>query len=369
MNFNQKTAVKSILIDARELVQERLTGIGRVVVGLADSLAGSNVIKKLILAVHNPNVIPSKLKNRKKIDIRKIPVAFIKSEKTVSDLSRNEISVFISPYPKLPLFGCHCASVHIIHDVLDLVHPAYKKHFKILFDGFRLKRALKYADLTWYDSHWSLEETREYAGYAGRNPRVRHLGIDEAFKPNGKEDADETLSAYGLQSGYILILGNGLPHKNLGVILEIADQLSRKMVFAGVSEKNQGHWKSRYPESPALWINFVADEDIPAIIRNSFCVAQPSTAEGYGYPPLEAMACGIPTVVSNISVLLETTGGNALVADPEDPKTWTEAFKALEKNEVYRNQVDKGLQWVEPLRGRRGWKKHVSDIEELLRGE
>ena len=57
---------------------------------------------------------------------------------------------FLNPYPKLPLFGVHCPSINMIHDVLDLTHPAYKGRIKILFDGYRLKRALIKADLTWY---------------------------------------------------------------------------------------------------------------------------------------------------------------------------------------------------------------------------
>lgn len=259
--------------------------------------------------------------------------------------------------------------MHTIHDVLDLTHPAYRKRYKVLFDRFRLKRAAKKGDLTWYDSSWSLEETKKLIGYAGKMPRVRYPGIDERFHRKRGKNEEKALNRYKLEPGYILILGNGLPHKNLGIILDIADQLSRKIVFVGVSEQNQEYWKSRYPESKATWIQHVAEEDLPPIVGGAFCLAQPSTAEGYGYPPLEAMACGIPAVVSNIPVLTETTGGNASVADPGDSKTWMEAFEALENRDLYQNQAEKGIQWVEPLRGRKGWEKHISDIEELLRRE
>ena len=112
----------------------------------------------------------------------------------------------------------------------------------------------------------------------------------------------------------------------------------------------------------------MTEEDLPSIVRNAFCLAQPSTAEGYGYPPLESMACGVPAVISNIPVLMETTGGNALAADPYSPKTWLEAIEALENEEFHQNQADRGLHWIEPLRGRKGWEKHISDIEELLKG-
>jgi hypothetical protein len=80
------------------------------------------------------------------------------------------------------------------------------------------------------------------------------------------------------------------------------------------------------------------------------------------------MASGKPAVISNIPVLIETTGGHSLSADPRDSKMWIKAFQALEEKDFYQAQVEKGLKWVAPLRGRRGWRKHISDLEELLRG-
>jgi glycosyltransferase involved in cell wall biosynthesis len=358
----------NILIDSREFIQDKKTGIARVLEGFIGALATSELIANIVMVTNYSMSMPSSLKDINKIIIKKTSNSFLKSEKKISELTNQNFNLFISPYPKLPLFGCHCPSVHIIHDVLDLTHPAYKGRFKASFDGYRLRKALKRADLTWYDSSWSLEETRRYAGFFGKNPRVRHPGINEIFNIGETGGRSEALNRYGLEPGYILVIGNGLPHKNLGVILGIADQLTRKIVFAGVTEERQLYWKAKFPRTDTIWIKYILDEDLPAIIRGAFCLAQPSTAEGYGYPPLEAMACGIPAVVSNIPVLVETTGGNAMIADPDVPKAWLEAFNALEDNDYYERQVEKGLRWVEPLKGRKGWQKHISDIEELLRG-
>jgi len=366
VNHKQKAIGKSILVDAREFVHGRFTGIGRVLEGLNDALAASGIAKNVILAAHGEGLIPSLLKERENIKVKEIPASFMKSEKCLSDLTREGFSLFISPYPKLPLFGCHCASIHIIHDVLDLTHPAYKKRRKAFVDGIRLKRALRKADLTWYDSSWSMSETEKLTGYIGSNPKVRYPGIDEKFNPTRSFDNGNVLRRYGLEPGYILVVGNGLPHKNLGAILEIANKLDKKIVFVGVTGNKQSYWQSKYPDEKATWIKHVTEEDLPAIIKGAFCLAQPSTAEGYGYPPMEAMACGVPAVVSDIPVLVETTGGNALVADPGDAKTWMNAFLKLENKDVYTRQVKKGLQWVDPLRGRKGWERHISDIENLM---
>jgi len=235
-------------------------------------------------------------------------------------------------------------------------------------DRFRLKRALKMSALTWYDSLWSMEETKKLTGSSGKNPRVRYLGIDERFTPEKDENEENVLKKHDLQPGYVLVIGNGLPHKNLDVLLKVSKDLSRKLAFVGVSKRNQVHWRKAYPNGKAQWIQYVGEDDLPPIIRCAFCLAQPSTAEGYGYPPLETMACGVPTVVSNIPVLTETTGGQSLSADPAFPGEWIEAFQALENKDIYTSQMENGLKWVDPFRGRNGWEKHISDIEEIIQG-
>jgi glycosyltransferase involved in cell wall biosynthesis len=358
---------KRILIDAREFVEGKLTGIGRVLEGLVNALAETDLAREISLASSNPGALPFRADAREKIRAIELPLSFLRSEKALTELSREDVDLFISPYPKLPFFGVGTSAAHIIHDILDLTHPAYKKRLKVHFDGWRLRKALKRADLTWYDSLWSQKETQKYAGRIGKRPRVRYPAIDGSFVPSETDADGEVLKKFGLDPGYVIIIGNGLPHKNLGVLLETAGQISRRIVLVGVPEKNRQYWRSRFPGESATWITHADDEDLPSLVRNSFCLAQPSTAEGYGYPPLEAMACGIPAVVSKIPVLMETTGSVSLYADPNDPKTWIESFAALEKSETYRIQVQKGLKWVEPLKGRKGWQGYLSDLEELLK--
>jgi len=357
---------KRILIDAREFKKSRFTGIGRALVGIIDSLEGSNLNLKMVLAAGDKDTIPPKFHNKTKISIKKVPNSFLASEKALSDISRQGFKLFISPYPKLPLFGSHCKSINTIHDVLDLTHEAYKNRPGVLFDKFRLKSAIKSASLTWYDSSWSQKETSQLTGLSGKNPRVRYPGVDELFSTRNKVDHQNILKKYKLESGYILICGNGKSHKNLDVLLRSKGSISRQLVFVGVSEINMKYWKRKCNTANTVWIRHIIEEDLPTVIRGAFCLAQPSTAEGYGYPPLEAMSCGIPAIVSNIPVFVETTGGNAMIADPQKCQEWIQAFKALEDRSFYQKQVAKGLKWVEPLRGRKGWEKHISDIEELI---
>lgn len=358
--------MKRILIDAREFVENRRTGIGRFIEGLVDAL---NKLEELeiVLTAYSADYLPRLLSESKKIRFCPVPNDFLRSELKLSNLSNHGFELFISPYPKLPLFGVYCPSVHTIHDVLDLKDPLYQKRHKVFFDKHRLRKALRDTDLTWYDSQWSLQETEDLVGTIGRNPRVRHLGIDDHFNDKFQGMDIKVLEKYGLEEGYILIVGNGLPHKNLGLLLDVSERISRRLVFVGVSKSNRHYWERLHQaKKKAIWLEHVDDTEMPSLMRHAFCLSQPSLAEGYGYPPLEAMACGTPAVISNIPVLVETTGGNALVGDPHEGQSWIEAYRYIENENAYRTQVEKGLRWIMNLRGRRGWLHHVADIEELL---
>jgi glycosyltransferase involved in cell wall biosynthesis len=357
-----------ILIDSREFILERFTGIARVLDGLIDALSEYASTEVIFLATYSADCIPARLRSRSRIRINKIPNSFLSAERFLSDFSK-KTDIFISPYPKLPIFGVRCRAIHIIHDVLDLTHPLYRKRFKAVFDRFRLRKALRRADITWYDSSWSMVETQKHFGWCGRNPRVRYPGISEAFHPNEQEDEHTILAKYRLTAGYILALGNGMPHKNLGVILEIFAKVKRPLVFAGVSDENQRYWESNYPRTHPLWLRQVDEHHLPALLRGAFCLVQPSLVEGYGYPPLEAMACGTPVVVNCIPVLKETTGGNAISVDSQNSRAWAEALIALEDSSLYQDRIKKGLKWVEPLRGVKGWNLHLQDIQRLCSGD
>ena len=344
--------IKSIIIDGREFVLGRETGIGRFLKGLLHALVKSDIDLEIVLAIPHRNVVPNSLCNERKINIEEIPAGFLASEKALTALSKKGLSLFISPYPKLPVFGVRGQTLNTVHDVLDLTHPKYRKRLRTIFDRFRLRNALKQASLTWYVSEWSLKETQRYLGVVGKNPRVRYSPIDPRFRVTRMENENKILEEFQLKTGYVLVIGNGLPHKNLGVLLNIANSIPWELVFVGAAEKNRKYWQLTYQNAHPKWLPHVSDEYIPTIIRAAFCLAQPSTAEGYGYPPLEAMACGIPCVVSNIPVLKETTGGNALYANPNNSKEWIEAFQSLDNNTTYQSQIEKGAWLTAPSSSR-----------------
>jgi glycosyltransferase involved in cell wall biosynthesis len=351
-----------VIIDAREFVPARTTGIGRVLCGIAEALVDTGTADRMVLAVQHPEGVPSSLKENRNVRIVKVSGAFPIAEAQLALLAKDRKDLFLSPYPKLPFWGLRARAVHIIHDVFYLTSPGCRKGYRSAFDRLRLQHALGRADLTWYDSYVSMEETRIVAGHCGRHPRMRYPAIEDKFSPAVRTEDVRVLQRYGLAPGYILVTGNGRPHKNLGVLLEGSSAMMRPLVFVGVAEDRRRIWQKSFPHSPAAWVARVEEEDLPAVMRKAFCLAQPSIAEGYGYPPLEAMACGTPAVVSDIQVLRETTGGRALYANPHDPKNWIESFAALEEPDTHRRFAAEGLLRVKPLQGKQAWKDYLNDL-------
>jgi alpha-1,3-rhamnosyl/mannosyltransferase len=133
---------------------------------------------------------------------------------------------------------------------------------------------------------------------------------------------------YGLPEYFVLYLGSNKPHKNLGRLVEAWAQF-RNSKFEIRSLVVAGHWDSRYPQAQqkatelglgeaVRFLGDVSEADLPALYNLATVFAFPSLYEGFGLPPLEAMACGTPVVCANTSSLPEVVGDAALLFDPLD---------------------------------------------------
>jgi len=158
---------------------------------------------------------------------------------------------------------------------------------------------------------------------------VRYAAMDPdriAIIPNGGEHilsspADPTvLERLRLRRRYILAVSSQSPHKNLGGVLSAVEQLGERdfdLVFAGGS--NPRVFRQGVQGSGAARLaGYVTDGELRALYENAECFVFPSLYEGFGLPPLEAMTCGCPVVVSRAASLPEVCGDAAVYCNPED---------------------------------------------------
>jgi len=339
-------------VDGREFVAGRRTGIGRFLEGLLLALHFTHPDWLLTVAMRKDCALPSSL--REKARELYVPHAV---ELFWPALARG-YHLFLSPYPKLPWRKLPCPAIHTVHDVLYLTHPVYRgNQLHVWAAKMRLVHALKQATFTWFDSKASREACRTLFGDLP-NEAVRYPAVDGVFTPQTAKDSGEP---------YFLFVGNGLPHKNLTLLLQAIDGVPSRLVCVGV--RNADMWLAQCNDAVKQKVEFlqgVGDETLLALYRGAAALLMPSTAEGYGYPPLEAMACGAPAIVSDIPVLCETTGGAGMTCPTDDVAAWRRGMQAMLDENTRKTWSSKGLEWVGHLRAPEGWQRHIEDMESLL---
>lgn len=220
-----------------------------------------------------------------------------------------------------------------IHDVNVRLHPeSYSKSFRLLYNGLLPALGKTSRHITTV-SNFSAGQLATF----GIAPPARITIV-----PNGHEHAlrwqpvhsEKTKAVAGRST--IVLLGSLAPHKNTGLILRLAPQLAaRGLSLAVVGGSDPAIFRDigANPDAANIhWLGRVSDEALAALLQDSLCLAFPSLTEGFGLPPLEAMALGCPVVVSDRGSLPEVCGDAALYADPLNPKAWLAHLTGLSES-------------------------------------
>jgi glycosyltransferase involved in cell wall biosynthesis len=182
-------------------------------------------------------------------------------------------------------------------------------------------------------SRAAAEALSRYRVVPGPPPRVIYNGHEHVHRWVPRH-SPATAAVAG--PGTIVVLGSPARHKNLAVLLAIAPELARhglKLAVVGRVDPRVfaggGHEAGR-PLPGVVWLGGLADDELAALLGDCLCLAFPSLVEGFGLPPLEAMALGCPVVASNASCLPEICADAALYAQPQDPQAWLAALLRLQ---------------------------------------
>jgi glycosyltransferase involved in cell wall biosynthesis len=133
------------------------------------------------------------------------------------------------------------------------------------------------------------------------------------------EEVERVKTKYNLPDKYILSLGKDEPRKNLESLIKACDGLPYPLVLTGKSgwgPRNHTPGSLGAHTPGVLVTGFIEDADLPALYSGAHVFVYPSLYEGFGFPVLEAMACGTPVVTSNISSLPEIVGDAGILVDP-----------------------------------------------------
>ncbi|MBD3425613.1 MAG: glycosyltransferase [Candidatus Omnitrophica bacterium] len=268
-------------------------------------------------------------------------------------ISREKIHVFYTPYVKTPLWRV-CPYVNMICDIIPLKRPrrggiaglAEKAHFYVYSFLFG-HRAVKTVTL-------SRDARCKVARRFCMGPEKLKV-IYPSVSPNRiGEDIRRTLSEYGIEKPYFLYVGNFKPHKNVGNLIEAFSRLPRdilgryRLVLVGGKEESLQHVKGKISDlgldERVTPLPNVDTNTVRSIMQNADIFVFPSLEEGFGIPPVEAMASGVPVASSDLAPMTETLQEAAVYFDPLDPDDISKAMAGLARDESLRSRcIEKGL--------------------------
>jgi glycosyltransferase involved in cell wall biosynthesis len=288
-------------------------------------------------------------------------------------LKREGVTLFHAPHYVLPPL-VSCRSVVTIHDCIHLMFPQYLPN-RIALNYARTSMALaaRRATRVLTVSESSKRDIVRFFGTAADKIDVIYNAYDERFAVEPREeDVIRVRERYQLHDEFVLYAGNVKPHKNLERLIEafhlvrsrgldhlklvmIGDEISKYAALRRAVHRNQLHQYVRF-------LGYMPEETLAVLYRLAGVFVFPSLYEGFGLPPLEAMASGTPVVTSNVSSLPEVAGDAAVLVDPYDPQAIGDGiYRVLTDEHLRRDLRKKGIARAHQF----SWEASVRRVREI----
>ncbi|MDC0490906.1 glycosyltransferase family 4 protein [Paracoccaceae bacterium] len=278
--------------------------------------------------------------------------------------------LYFSTHYNIPLLTNHKLLV-TVYDLFHLAKPdLVRSHIKTAYARIMFHSIAKRASEIITISEFSKSEFLDIIGKPRCSIHAIPLGVE--ITPFGERGS--SVAGMQLDEPFLLFVGNIKPHKNLKCLidafLQISDNIPHKLYLVGKKEgflsgdESIGKLVASHADRIVL-TGFVDDTTLNQLYRNADLFVFPSVYEGFGLPPLEAMARGCATLVSNAASMPEVCGNASVYFDPENTDDLAEKLYSLLTNEHLRNQLKrKGAMNVKKF----DWGHTIEQTSRILRG-
>lgn len=257
-----------------------------------------------------------------------------------------------------------------VHDLSFIRYPhLFTAKQRIWHSLVRPMRLVRRASAVIAVSVHTKRDIVESFGIPEERIHIVHPGVAENFRPVPERETVEVRKKYGLDRPYLLYLGALEPRKNIPTIISAFERLPDgiDLVLAGGSGWMNRPVLKRMADSPAAprikRIGYVNENDKPALYSAATAFVYPSFYEGFGMPPLEAMACGTPVITSFSSSLGEVVGDAGLLVDPHSMRELAEAMQEIVSDGLLRERLgERGVERAKHFT----WERSAAQLEEVL---
>lgn len=290
--------------------------------------------------------------------------------------------IFFSPHLNFYAFSSACYKIITIHDVSFLRYPEFFSIRKNLWHrAINIKKLLKQYDKIIAVSENTKNDLREMCAVPEAKIEVIYSGIDNNLRPIDINDTFEQQQCkkikqkYKLPEKFIFYLGNIEPRKNIEAIISAFDLLLEKdknyaeynLVIAGAkcwkSKSILEKWEKSSNKNKIIFLGYVEKADKKYLYNSAEIFIYPSFYEGFGFPPLEALACACPVIISGNSSLAEIAGNHAIIVNPYNTVEIAKTIKQVLNNRDY---YKKKLINAFALKANYSWEKTASQYLRLF---
>jgi len=277
-------------------------------------------------------------------------------------ISEAGCDLFFSPHFNVPV-RIKIPFIFTVHDLILHKYPNRAGVFRRAAYRFLFKRSVTRAVRIVAASQATKRDLlTEYGSDIGTKTKVIYPGIDRAFMTRSTDQTDSIRVKYGFDRPFLLYVGNCKQHKNVPVLIEAfkkADLKDWQLVLVCSGEECRG-----LEDSPQVrMIPGVPFTDLPGIYSAAAGFVTASLMEGFGFPALEAMACGTPVLATSAGSLGEVCRQHALMAEPNAADLAAGMRRlALDPDLRTRDKIDAAQNWAKSFQ----WEKTAREVAQVI---